>query len=344
MLKNYFKIAFRNLMRFKAYSAINLLGLAIGLTVGVLILLYITDELGYDKLHAKGDRIYKVVTKNTAGGSMETNAWPVAYLLKEKYPEVEEMLYSQKASSNMMVYYEGKRYEHDIFYAGEGFFEMFSFPLTEGDPSTALDKPGNVVISESVKKRYFGNDVVLGKTITLQDSLEFEITGVVKDIPRQSHIQFDMLISFATIEKKGFSYSEGWGNFNVRNYILLKEGSSINTLAKKASGLYMDPNYAGDMYREYGVEFEVDFIALKDIYLKSDVPNGFGPKGSMDKIYLVSGIALFVILLACINFINLTTARSIYRAREVGLRKLVGSSRTALFWQFLSESLIITLL
>ncbi|MEQ8245327.1 ABC transporter permease [Fulvivirga sp.] len=343
MLKSYLNIAVRNLKRFKVYTLINLFGLAMGLTVGILIILYVTDELGFDKFHTKGDRIYKIVTDNPEGGTMETNAWPVATILKDDYPEVEKVVYTRNAGSSMMVTYENKRYEHNLHYAGEDFFNIFTFEFVEGTPSEALSAPFNIVITEEMKNRYFGTDVVLGKTITIRDSLDFTITGVIKDVPEQSHIQFDMLMSFKSYEKLDdwFSYSEGWGNFNVRNYILLKEGADVAGLQQKSKGMYMD--HVGDWLAEMGMKFNVELVPLNDIYLSEDIGNGFGPKGSMGKIYLVSGIAVFVLLLACINFINLTTARSIYRAKEVGLRKIVGSSRASLIGQFMSEAFILTL-
>ncbi|MEM9857894.1 MAG: ABC transporter permease [Bacteroidota bacterium] len=344
MLKNYIKIAFRNLLRFKVYSFINLLGLALGLTVSVLILLFVSDELAFDKFHTKGDRIYKIVSTNGQDGGMEVNAWPIAYKLRNDFPEVELTTYTRRAPSNMMVNHEGKRYQHDMYYADEDFLKIFSFTMIEGDPLTALKEPNSIVITEDIKQRYFTDEQVLGQILTIRDSMEFRVTGVIKNIPAQSHIQFDMLGSFTTwINLSGwFSYSEGWGNFNMRNYMLLKEGVSIEQVQKKAKNLYVEN--VGDWLEEMGVEFHVDFIPLSDIYLNSDLANGFGPKGSMDRVYLVSAIALFIILLGCINFINLTTARSVYRAKEVGLRKIVGSSRSALFWQFMSEAFLLTLL
>ncbi len=343
MLSNYLKIAFRNLRKYKGHTAINLTGLSLGLTVGILILLFVTDELAYDNFHRNGDRIYKIVTANANGGGMETNAWPVAHKLKTDFPEVEAVVYTRKTPSSFMINYEGNRYENDIFYAGEDFLKIFSFNLLEGAPETALKDPYSIVITEEMKKRYFSSELVLGKTITLQDSIVFTITGVTENIPLQSHIQFDMLASFATYEKLSdwFSYSEGWGNFNVRNYMLLKEGADINDIEEKAAGIYMDN--VGDWLNEMGMEFYVDFIPLKDIYLVSEMHNGFGPKSSMALVYLVSAIAIFVILLACINFVNITTARSVFRAKEVGLRKVIGSTKSALFWQFMSEAFILTI-
>lgn len=342
MLKNFLKIALRNFNRHRGYTAINLIGLSLGLTIGVLILTYTIDELGYDEMHSKGDRIYKVVSVNKDGSIMETNGWPVAALLEEEFPEVEHALYTRRANQ-LMLNYETKRYEHEIFYAGADFFNVFDFKLIEGNPQSALVNPNHIVITESMKKRYFGDGIALGKTLVFNDSLDFMVSGVLQDIPRQSHIQFEMLVSFSTLERlSDFSYNDGWGNFNVRNYILLKEGASIANLREKAASLYEDN--IGEFLAKMGVEIKVGFIPFNEVYFRPDVGNGFGPKGSLTQIYLVSGIAIFVILLACINFINLSTARSVHRAKEVGLRKVVGSSRSSLIMQFMSESLVVTLM
>lgn len=348
MLINYLKIAIRTLLKFKEYAVINLIGLGLGITTGIFILLFVTDELSFDQFHEKGNRVYRVGTDMTdlktgeVNGSIETNGWPVGALLKEEYPEVEEVVYTRNGS-NLPIIYEGKRYEERIFYASGEFFNLFSFPLTEGNPSTALTQPNSVVITESMAKKYFGSQHALGKIMIFSDTLSFVVTGVLEDLPSQSHMQFDALISFETYLRinESFSYDDGWGNINVRNYVLLKEGVDKEAFFSKARNLYMD-HIKADM-EKYGMFMYLGFEPLKDIYLNSKRGNGMGPSGSMDRVYLVSGIALFVILLACINFVNLTTARSTYRAKEVGLRKVSGSSRAALIRQFLSESLIMVL-
>ncbi|MCA6079063.1 ABC transporter permease [Fulvivirga sedimenti] len=344
MLKNYIKIALRNISRSRVYSFINIIGLSLCLVIGVLILLFITDETGFDRFHTNGDRIYKIVTPTSVNGGMETNSWPVAYKLKSEFPEVEEVVYTRQAFSSMLVNHEGKRFEHNLYFADNAFFNMFSFEFIEGTPQKALSEPYSIVMTRSMRDRYFGSANALGQILTLRDSMEFKVTGVVEDIPKQSHIQFDALISFATYEQldADFNYSDGWGNFNVRNYLMLRDGADINEFSAKAENLYREN--IGEMMDNLGVELSLAFIPLEKIYLNETYYNGFGPNGSMDQVYLVGAIALFVILLGCINYINLSTARSVYRAREVGLRKIAGSSRSTIFWQFQVEVFVITLL
>lgn len=347
MIRNYFKIALRNILKSKGYSSINLVGLALGLTSGILILVYVLDEISFDQFHSKGDRIYRVGTDMTdlktgmVSGGIETNGWPIGKLLEKDFPEIEKVVYISNGS-NLQINHEGKRFDERIFYAGQEFFSIFDFPLVKGNPSTALTKPNNIVITESTAKKYFGDQDALGKTMTFADSLLFEVTGVMKDVPAQSHMQFNVLVSFATYESmnQGFSYGDGWGNLNVRNYILVKEGVDAKGLFAKAENLYMD--HVKAELTQWGMYLYVKFEPLKEIYLYSKRGNGMGPLGSIERIYIVTGIAVFVILLACINFVNLATARSTQRAKEVGLRKVVGSTRQSLIGQFLGESFLLT--
>ncbi len=335
------KIAFRNLLKFKVHSAINLVGLSLGLSIGGLILLYVLDELSFDNFHEKGDRIYKVVTGSPEGG-METNAHPIGFKLRTTYPEVESVLYTRLASPAFKVNHKSERYEHRVFYASEEFFHIFSFPLKSGDPSTALKDPYSIVITESLERNYFEGSA-LGQTLTLRDSVDFKVTGVVKNPPKNSHIQFEILISFSTFpDFRYFSYAEGWGNFDIRNYLLLKEGEDPIAFQEKITNIY-DEN-VGDMLEEWGVEFSTLLIPLKEIYLGERFWNGFGPNGSLKRVKTVAIIALSLLLLACINYVNLSTARSTYRAKEVGMKKVVGSSRKSIIFQFMVESFILTLI
>lgn len=349
MITNYLKIAIRSLMRFKGYATINLLGLALGLTAGILIIIYVMDEVSYDKFHLKLDRIYRVesqfVSDNSSAdeaGTMETNGWGVGHVLRNNFAEVDAVLYMRGA--NMLINYEGKNISQTMQFASPEFFTLFTFTLKKGNAATALVEPYSVVITEAMEEKYFHDKDALNQTLVMQDTMHFVVTGVMENLPSNSHIQVDMLISFSTFTSlisPAFDYDEGWGNINMRNYILLKEGVDVEGFKAKAKTIYTER--ASGMLADWGVKANVVFMPLKDLYLTARA-NGLGPLGSKDRVYLVLGIASFVILLACINFINLTTARSVYRAKEVGLRKLAGSKREHLMGQFLCEAFMLTLI
>jgi putative ABC transport system permease protein len=346
MISHYIKIAIRTLLKFKGFAAINISGLALGIASGILILLYVLDEFSFDNFHSKADRIYRVNTvfgaDENGGGTNETNGWPIGNILRTEFPEVEAVVYTRNAT--LLIDHEGKKIRERMHFASPEFFELFSFPIVKGNTSLALTKPFTMVISEDMEKKYFSGRDAIGQTLTLNDTLLFEVTGVMANIPGNSHIQADILISFATFQTLNpqFSYSDGWGNINMRNYVLMKEGVDRAAFQAKAKNLYMER--VGEMLKNWGVEAYVSFEPFNDIYLKTKAGNGMGPVGSIERIYLLAGVALFVIILACINFINLATARSTHRAKEVGLRKVVGSARGALIRQFIGESFVITTL
>ncbi|MFN7490438.1 MAG: ABC transporter permease [Chryseotalea sp.] len=348
MLRNYFKIAFRALLKHKAYTGINLVGLALGLCAGMFILLYSLDELSFDQFHEHKNRIYRVNTDfiDTKTGSSSinnANGWPVAKIMEEQFPETESVLYIRTARF-LSINFQQKKIKENMHFATPSFFSMFSFPLLEGDAKTALHAPYQIVLSEQLAQKYFPNESALNKTLTLADTLVFTVSGVMKNIPAQSHIQSDAIISFSTYEKldRSFKYTEGWGNINMTNYVLLKDHVDFNVYQNKVKNIYMD-NVA-DMLKTWGAEAYISLEPLPDVYLKSEAGNALGPIGSIDRIYLLAGIAIFVLILGCINFINLATARSVYRAKEVGLRKVVGSSRSGLLVQFICEAFVIAAL
>ncbi len=347
MIRQTFVLAVRALIRFKGYALINVFGLGLGLAAAALIMVFVIEEASFDKFHRKRDRIYRVNTVfsdgENLGGQNETNAWPIGDVLRREFPEVEAVLYTRSAW-NLMIEYEQKKIRQRIFYTSPEFFQMFSFELLEGRPEDVLTRPYSIVISESMEKKYFTPGTSVGKTLLMNDTLEFMVTGVMRDMPANSHMQLDMLASFATFEQlnSDFSYTEGWGNINMRNYVLLQEGADFRAFEAKSKNIYNDK--AGEMLKNWGMRAQVAYEPLSDIYLKTRAGNGMGPVGSLTTVYVLSGAGVFVLLLACINFVNLATARSMHRAREVGVKKVVGSSRAGLIRQFLAESMSFTLL
>lgn len=346
MIRNYFITAWRALNRHRNYSLINIVGLSLGLAAGAFSLLYLLEETSFDTFHSKGDRIYRVLTKfkgtndpDFKFSSNNANGWPVGYALADNFPEVEKSLYLRSTPGYSINYKDG-HVDEKIRMASQDFLEVFDFPLIAGDSRSALKNPNSIILTEKMAKKYFPQEDALGKIITANDSVQFTVTGIAQDLPRNSHIQFDMLMSFATYEsgKGNRLREEGWFNINMLNYILIKEGTDMKAFEEKAKTLYMDK--AGEEFSKFGYVAELAFEPLSDVYLRSEVYNALGPKGRFNDLIILSGITILIIVLASINFINLTTARSVDRAREVGLRKVSGSTRSRLVGQFLSESLL----
>lgn len=346
MLKNYLKIAFRNLKRNKGYTAINIGGLALGIAACILIGLYVQNELSYDNFHKKGERIYRIGSNiTTPDGSLMKGSgvgWPVGRILETEYPAVKEVVYLRTYPS-FSVKHNNQRYDEDMIYAGESFFEVFSFPLLDGHAETALDKPYSLVLSKEMAKKYFNNERAVGKALTMADSLLFTVTAVV-EVPEQSHIQFDMMVSFKTIcaiapglYKNNFS--NAWFDLNVFNYVLLKKGASAMKLQHAISNLVMKRS---DGIEALGYTLNLQLEPLQQLYLSSDRGNALGPDGNITYVYLLSVIAVFILLIACVNFMNISTARSMRRATEVGVRKAIGAERRQVAVQFLSEAMLVT--
>ncbi|MFC1724187.1 FtsX-like permease family protein [candidate division KSB1 bacterium] len=343
MFKNYIKIAYRNAVRSKGITFINIAGLSIALACSILMSLYIMDELSYDDFHSLSDRIYRLGSNlRTSEGQdreLSTNPWPTGKLLAEDYTEIEEILYMRSAFHP--VKHKGTYYFDRGLYADKNFFKLFSFNLTKGHPETALEKPFSLVITDKIEKKYFGDNSALGESLVLSDSLNFTITGVV-EVPKNSHIQFDMLLSFETYLKfnpdaKG---PGGWGNFNMINYILLKPGVDPVDFNTKIRDFPM--KRAGELFNQWSLKCYSSIEPLNDLYLRSDRGNNTGPQGNLKTVYFLFIVAALLLIVAGLNFIILTTARSAERAKEVGLRKVVGSTRSRLISQFMSDSLLIS--
>ena len=353
MLRNYLTVAFRNLWKHKFYSLINILGLALGLACFLFIFLFIRDELSYDQYHEKADRIYRV---NFDGHAFEQDlnfavvGAPFGPTVLEAYPEVEQQCRFRSYGS-YAVRYEDKSYlEEDWIFVDSTFFDVFSFDLVEGNPKTALVEPNTIVITERMAEKYFGTEDPIGKTLTADNDQLFRVTGVMNAIPKNTHFDFDF---FASMSTTGESRNPTWLSNNFQTYLVLKEGTDPATVDAKMEDLVLD--YVGpEMERFMGKSIE-DIMAagnyitfslfpLKKIHLYSDKQEELAATSDIKYIYIFAFIGLFILLLACINFMNLSTARSASRAKEVGMRKVVGAQRKQLIGQFLSESVVITFL
>lgn len=345
MIKNYFKIAFRNLWRHKAFSFINIMGLAVGMTACFLIFLYVTFELKYDSFHSKGDRIYRVVADIktpteviNAGGP----AWAVAPNAKDEFPEVESFVRIAGGDNLLIRKGDIKFQEENAMWADSAFFKVFDFKLLKGDPLTALKEPFSIVFTETAAKKYFGKTNPIGQTLLITgDALPAKVTGIMKDIPENSQIKGDLVLSMSTITQKfNAGLDSQWGNYGAQAYLLLKPNTNAKALEKKFPAFLEKRN--GTEMKRMQMYPSLFLEPLKEVYLYS-TRNG-SKKGNITNVYIFSIIAIFILLIACINFINLTTARSAERAKEVGIRKVVGAGKPQLTRQFVGESVILCLI
>ncbi|WPP48462.1 ABC transporter permease [Catalinimonas niigatensis] len=355
MIRNYLKIAFRNLANHKLYTALNILGLSIGVASCLLILLYVYHELSYDTFHTKAERIYRVGLNGKIADQevFTTNTTPpLAFTAVEEFPEVENATRIYVYHGQQVIRYgENVVSEEKIFYADSTFFDVFSFKLLEGDAATALVEPNSLVLPEDIVQKYFGNESALGKTLLLgNEKTPHTVTGVLEKLPDNAHFHFNMLRSMSTLE---YSRDDGWFSNSFMTYLLLHEGASAETLSAKLSGLvekYVGPEiqqFMGislEQFSQMGNKYGYFLQPLLDIHLHSNLSDEIEPNGDITYIYIFSAIAFFIILLACINFMNLATARSANRAKEVGVRKTLGSLRSNLVRQFLTESVLLSLM
>jgi putative ABC transport system permease protein len=344
MLKNYFKIAFRNLWRHRVFSFINIMGLTVGMTACLLIFLYVRFELSYDNFHPKADRIYRIVTDlKTPSETVHPDgpAWAVGPHLQFDLPEVEA--FTRVNLDNNLLVRKGdiKFIENGAVWADSAFFTIFNFPLLKGDARTALTQPFSIVVSENAAKKYFGKQDPMGQTLLITgEGKPAIVTGVMKDMPENTLIKGDIVLSMSTITQhwaKGIN--DQWGNYGPYTYVLLKPGSNAQALQNKLPA-FLD-KWNGAEMRKMQMFPTLLLEPLKDVYLKSTRDSS---KGNMMNVYIFSIIALFILVIACINFINLTTARASERAKEVGIRKVAGAVRAQLASQFIGESVIICLI
>lgn len=352
MLKNFIRIAFRNLWKHKFYSLLNVAGLAIGMTCALLVVLFITDELSYDQYHVNAKNLYRINVHGRFGGREINGTWqpaPLAKTMVEEFPEVENATRFRVIGNFMIKYGEKNLKEERFAHTDTETFQMFSFPFISGDSRTCLDEPNTLVMTETTAKKYFGNENPLGKIVVVDNQTNFKVTGVIKDIPRNTHFNFDV---FASLESLPDSKNGIWLNQNYQTYIQLAEGAIPAELEAKFPDLltkYFGPQlvqFAGISLRDFfnqGNAYDMYLQHVTSIHLRSDLDGELGINSDISYIYIFAAIGIFILLLACINFMNLSTARSAGRAKEVGVRKVLGSFKEQLVNQFLTESMMLSL-
>lgn len=344
MLKNYLLIGVRSLLKHRFYSTINVAGLGLGLAACLLLVTWITHELSYDKFHINASRIYRSSLEYSFGGqTAKTSVSPTALLpmLQKNFPDVENgvRIYNPSAWNPYIIRKDEKLFQEEkFFYADSTFFQVFSFVLLRGNPSKVLTEPNTVVLTQSIAKKYFGDEDPLGKTIEVNNRKEYLITGLMEDVGTNSLLRFDFIGSFSSLDA---SKEQIWWSANYETFVLLAPSTDVQSLTDKTE-TRVKKELAPELTNP-GDYVKYNFIPLTDIYLRSDM-NESVTVSDIQYIYIFGAIALLVLVIACINYINLATARAADRAKEVGIRKVVGAMRKQLVFQFIGESIIITLL
>ena len=348
MLRHFLQIAWRNLLKRKFYSLINVAGLAIGMACCVLIALYVMQEKSYDRYHTKHERIYRVlqtfrsVQKGEAlppPQAADFQVWgnaPVGEALQQDFPQIERVVRFMSPSSFLLEHKARRIQQDNILFMDSTAFDVFSWKMIHGNPATALTAPNSIVLTRSVAEKFFGNQNAVGQSLRVENSETFQVTGIMEDVPPNSQFTFAALVSMSTRRTWQPEMFGWWGYVDFYTYIVLKEHADILPVQSQLNSFLArhNPDDKG-----YTLAFE----KMDDAYLHSVATRQPGPSGSMLNVYLFSCIALFIILIACINFMNLSTARSLERAREIGIRKVLGVRPSSLMWQFLAESVLLSL-
>lgn len=339
MLKNYLKIAFRNLVRHKAYSALNIAGLAIGMASSILILLWVRNEWSFDRFHKNAGEIYRI-TASASEFKVAVSPAGMTPALKEEMPVVKNMT---RVTDYRKVLFEStperKFEEKKVFYVDSTFLDIFSFPLIKGDPATALMRKDAVLLTEDMAKKYFGTGEALGKTLKKYNSSFVTVTGILANIPANSHLQFDFIMPMSAIADEQDLKQNVWDNFNFFGYLQLQKNFVPTAASLAALGHEMD-----EIYKKHEKTVKVNFQLqpLTGIHLHSSYEADLTGQGNIQYVNIFFVVAIFILVVACINFMNLATARSAQRAKEVGLRKVIGALRAQLIGQFLGESMLVS--
>jgi putative ABC transport system permease protein len=351
MLRNYFKIAWRNLMKYKFISFINLFGLTVGITCCLLITIYIVNELSYDKYNKNAENIYRVTRSfNNADGvvslNLSTVAPPFGYYFPTDFPEIVKMTRLLNNGTTPLKYKDKLISEPNVYFGDENLFDVFTLKVLEGNPKTALKEPFSVMLSEETAKKYFGNEDPMNKILRANNQFDVKVTGIYQKFPANSHLHPGMLVSFNTLKDSAVYGAENlrtnWGNNSFFTYLLLPEHYDVNRMIARFPAFVdnrMDhKDYNGALPSKFT---KIGLQKLTDIHLYSHTDYEAEPNGDISRVYIFSIIALFILLIACINYMNLSTARSALRAREIGIRKVIGARKKEIIAQFLSESVLI---
>jgi len=337
MFRNYLKVALRNIVRHKAYSVINVAGLAIGMACALLILLWIQDELSYDRFHENADRLHLVALTQrmeTGQQTIPTQQAPLGPLLKGNIPEIVE--YARFREYFYTLTYNEMTFQEEIYFADPSFLTMFSFPLIKGDPATALDDPHSILLTETMAEKYFAENEPVGKVVRLKDQLDLTVTGIVRDVPHNSTIRFECLAPFQLLQELGYEIDQWLGN-DYLTFVLLQERPSSQEVGEKINA------FCRDLYKQEKGFSECPYSMFLHPLTKAHLhPLGWAG-GRIDYVYIFGFAAAMILIIACMNFVNISTARSVNRAKEICLRKVVGASRAQLGRQFLGESILLSL-
>ncbi len=344
MLRDLVRIAVRNLVRQKTYSLINVFGLSVGMACAVLILAYVAYERSFDRYHANADRIFRVASTRASQGTenrFATAPAPVGPTMVADFPEVVDSV--RFSPTVRRAFSTGDRvfFQDGVFYADRSVFSVFSFKLVKGDPETALEAPFTMVMTEETARKYFGDEDPVGKTVRWDNRFDYRVTGVVQAPPANSHFTFTVLASFATFIQYDARIGE-WGGGSFATYVELGESADPEALENKLDGF--EAEYIDPLLRDTGVELSLFLQPLGTIHLRSRLQGELGANGDSRVVATLAAIAGVILLLACVNFMNLATARSAGRAREVGVRKILGAPRGSLVLQFLGESFLFSLI